>query len=391
MNEKIKVLHILEATLGGTRRYLEDFARAIDYRKFECALIYSLDRSDKQFFQTLKMLAQFNWRLYNVNMVREINLFKDVYAIRKIYKIINEYSPDLIHCHSSKAGGLGRLAFVFVTLRKFFKFNQSNYKCKAPKIIYTPNALPNHLGLHYAVLELILSRFTHYFVAISESEKKEIARRCLVDKDKIFVVWPIIDTEYYVPMNKVESRYILGIPEQSFVVVGIGRMSYQKDPFTFLRVIEDLSKKYNNIFALWVGDGELKNEINKIIESKKIKNVFITGWKTDVRRYIAASDVVLMPSIFESFGYVAAEALAMERPVVGTRVTGLVDILPDERLFFDPRDWRKASSIVQFLLESPHEAALIGNKGRKIVEKRFSLKSMKYLLEEAYQKSVSSP
>lgn len=373
----IRVLHILEATLGGTRRYIENIAEAMGSQPFHFGLVYSTRRCDEQFNYFLRRAQEYGWELYEVPMVRSLHPIYDMRDVKLITSIIRLFHPDIVHCHSAKAGGLGRLAVLAVSSSR-------------PKAIYTPNALPVHLGFHYGLLERLLAKITDRFVAISESERQEIIAVCQVSPAKVSVVWPVIDSQYFLPVDRKQARRIIGVSEKSKLIVGIGRLSYQKDPFTFVKIIEVLHKTLPDIRGIWVGDGELRDQVQRLIVKRGLEEVIsISGWTTDVRPFIASADVVLMPSRYESFGYVAAEALAMERPVVATRVTGLVDIIPNTDLLFKPGDWATGSRIVAHLLQYPDKAGLIGQRGREYVKERFTLVSMRGKLTNAYLSSLA--
>lgn len=375
-SERIRVLHILEATLGGTRRYIENIAEALDRQHFYCGLIYSTQRCDEQFSRFLVRAHEMGWNLYEVSMIRSIHPSKDCRDILKIQNIIHSFQPHIVHCHSAKAGGLGRLAvFLMRGMR--------------PKVVYTPNALPTHLGWQYGILELLLARITDRFIAISASEAREISRLCLVPLTRVSVVWPFIDTDHFVPIDKQEARRTIGLSDQRPLILGVGRLSHQKDPVTFVKVVEKLYNDSLDIRGIWVGDGELRVQIENMIKRKGLdKIVTVVGWQSDVRPFIASADVVLMPSRYESFGYVAAEALAMARPVVGTKVTGLVDIIPDPKLLFEVGDWYAAVRILEGLLEHPEMALSIGEVGRKLVCERFTVSSMARSLSGTYRSIV---
>ena len=90
-----------------------------------------------------------------------------------------------------------------------------------------------------------------------------------------------------------------------------------------------------DISAIWVGDGDLRVATERLAAELGLTDRFsITGWVPDVRAHIGACDVVVLPSRYESFGYVTAEALSMGRAVVGTAVPGTVDLI-DSTAFGD--------------------------------------------------------
>ena len=102
-------------------------------------------------------------------------------------------------------------------------------------------------------------------------------------------------------------------------------------------MLKQLPKKYK---LLLVGEGELKNEIEQLVErdlSLKDRVVFL-GFRKDVSEIIHSSDVFVVPSKYEGFGLVAIEAMACGCPVVASDVAGLSSIVKGYGLLADPQN-----------------------------------------------------
>jgi hypothetical protein len=84
----MRVIHIVESTLGGVRRYLESIVAVSDPDLLHSGLVYSSFRSDTQFRYLLEKCHALGWKTYEIEMEREINLKKDIAAIINVRKII---------------------------------------------------------------------------------------------------------------------------------------------------------------------------------------------------------------------------------------------------------------------------------------------------------------
>lgn len=373
----IRVLHILEATLGGTRRYIENISEISNPAIIQSGLIYSPLRCDEQFVGLLEYCRAKRWALFEVPMVRAINPWNDMKAILKVRAIIKQFNPKIVHCHSSKAGGVGRAAARLLS-------------GKRPMLLYSPHALSIYPYAQY--LEQWLAKITDFYVAVSESEKIQIADQCRVSRDQIRVVSPAIEVDHFQPIQRREARITLGLDQDIPMVVGIGRLVEQKDPVAFVNIIELLQRNISQIQAIWVGDGELRANIEAQIDRSGLRdNIHITGWQEDVRPYIAAADVVLIPSRYEGFPYTAAEVSAMERPVVATRVTGIVDIIKDgsSGVLFEVDDLDGGAEAVHRLLKSPSTAIEMGKQGRNIICQNYNIEVMKRNLNDLYRQVIT--
>ena len=177
--QRPRVLHVLEATGYGALRYVRDFISALPSGSFESALAYSTVRADPGFGSTLEEARTKGWQLFPVEMLPAVSAVQDLRSVRHLRRVLRDYRPQIVHCHSSKAGALGRIAALGLSPR--------------PRIIYTPNALAARLGVQYLIAERLLAPLTDRFVAISESERDEIVKYGLASNSKVDVVYPCFD------------------------------------------------------------------------------------------------------------------------------------------------------------------------------------------------------
>lgn len=225
MNRKIKILYITEPTSAGVGKHIMDILNNINTEKFEVHFIYSSIRSDENFKERMKKLEKSNINFYKINMVREIKPINDFRAFREIVKCIRTINPDVIHCHSSKAGFIGRIAGTI---------------CGTKVKVYSPHAFPfndyinKYKKLLYMFLEKFAGIFTTAIVATSETEYHQAIDNNIVDKSKLALIYNGIDIDDY--KNKVDKEKTfesLGISKcanKDTKIIGfISRLVQQKD------------------------------------------------------------------------------------------------------------------------------------------------------------------
>jgi glycosyltransferase involved in cell wall biosynthesis len=337
-------------------------------------IAYSTLRADPGLEPMLEQAVTHGWKTFQLEMVRSISPMQDMQSVARVRKLVLNYTPDVLHCHSSKAGAIGRIAIQGLERR--------------PRLVYSPHAISANLGIQYLIAERLLSHFTDRFAAVSDSERDEIVSYGLTSIDRVDVVYPVIDTNEYFPLDRNTARQHLGLPFDCKLMLGIGRLTKQKDPLKFVEVARLVSLKEKAFKAVWLGDGELRREMQIDIEKKGLgETVILAGWQKDVRPWLASSDLLLSTSVYESFGYMVAEALAMERPVVASSISGTCDIMIRElkELLYRPNDVISASKLATDLLNSPFRALSLGQCGRKIVEQRFSADRMRESLSACYR------
>jgi glycosyltransferase involved in cell wall biosynthesis len=363
-------LHVLEATLGGTRRYLDDIITAnVDA---EMGLAYSLTRADQQFAGVLERAERAGWHLFEVSMQRGVSLRRDTVAALELRDAIAHFEPNVVHAHSSKAGALVRI--VVPTIRP------------RPVVFYSPHAISSDLGMQYRIIERMLSPLTDKFIAVSESERRQLIELKIAEPSQVEVATPVIDGGYFAPRDNGIAKKELGL-DGSIVLLGIGRLTQQKNPLLFFAIADAMRQKFENIRAVWLGDGDMRPALERLIDDNGALEWFkLAGWCGDVRDFIAASDIVVNASRYESFGYITAEALAMERPVVASNVIGTRDIMAGDlaELTFAPGDVEDAVDICSRYIDNPTLAAEIARIGRTSVVSRFSAEALRASLTGSY-------
>jgi glycosyltransferase involved in cell wall biosynthesis len=370
-----RVLQVLEATLGGTRRYLENVFDALGAGPHN-GLVYSLHRSDAEFVRLLERLREARWTLFEVDMRRPIDIRSDLSSVLAMRAIYHSFKPDVVHAHASKAGAIARLATFGMRRR--------------PGIVYSPHAISVHLSWIYRPIEHVLAKRLDVLSAVTCSERDELRALKLLPSGRVHVVVPTIRSDVYVPADRITARRQLLLGDGP-LVVAIGRLTHQKDPLAFTDFVAALQKRVSNVRGIWVGDGELRRAVEERIAALGLQGkVWITGWQEDVRPYIAASDLLVSTSLYESFGYVTAEAMAMDRPVVASAITGTVDVVTTDigDQLYRSRDIFSAAELAERLLSDTTRASAIAERGRMHVLSTFSSDAMRRGLVGAYSAAV---
>ena len=158
-------------------------------------------------------------------------------------------------------------------------------------------------------------------MTVSDSIEKEFIFSKFI-KNKIICIGNPINTQEI--SDKIKGLKI----EKKYDICCVARITEQKNPFKFIEIIKNLTKKNKNIKAIWVGDGELRDEVNKKIKEEKLeKNIQLVGFQKNPYIYMAESKVFLLTSDWEGFGLVAVEALTLGLPCVVSNVGGLKEIV----------------------------------------------------------------
>ena len=367
-----KILLISEPGNAGVKRHVLDILRCAfdDPRSnYEMALAYSLERSDNVYpeeLEALKAQGVETVRFFSSNKMQPL---RDLFSILRMACFIHRWKPDLIHCHSSKAGFLGRLIA----------------KILAPScpVLFTPNVISVNFSKSYFLPEYLLAQLTDQVVAASASEAKDLKDLGLFRNKPITPV-PLCVT----PQIPNELAASDRSPDR-IRAVGCGRICRQKNSFLFFQLAELAADKNLPVDFVWIGDygdNEESRLCQQLVARHQNLSLEVTGWLSDPDSVIKSADVFLMLSRYESFGYVTADAMALGLPVIGTSVSGTVDLVVDgETGFLVDAQLPELSNRLELLATDPSLRNSMGESGRIRIQKDYPLSRMWKELSELYE------
>ena len=182
-------------------------------------------------------------------------------------------------------------------------------------------------------IQRFLHARTHAVVAVSLPVAASLQRVEGLAAARVTVIPNAIDTDRFVRQrSREECRRMLGkIPMGPWVGM-IGRARREKGGDLFVAALPALFRNHPMSRALLVGDGPALREWRAMAADLGIaERIWFAGSQTDVRPYLHALDLLVIPSRQESFGVVALEAFASGCPVLATRVGGLPEVLDEGR------------------------------------------------------------
>ncbi len=310
MDGHCKVLHIALTHGGGVEVYTRMLVEHT-YKNYDTVLICASEYNKK-------LLPENACKIYDVDVPRKISVSKDLKAVLKIRKIIKKENPNVLYCHSSKAGAIGRIAVMGLSC----------------KVIYNPHgwsfdmAISSKKKMFYCFLEKILAMTTDKIVTISEHEKRIALKNKICSKNKIEVIYNGIDLDKCKSIKAERARF--GYKEEDFIIGCAARLSEQKDPLLFADVAGYIAKKHPDTCFIWVGDGELREDfITALKKNNILDKTIITGWVNNPYEYISIFDVAVLFSKWEGFGLCLAEYIALGKPVVSINVGAVSEIIQD--------------------------------------------------------------
>ncbi len=169
-------------------------------------------------------------------------------------------------------------------------------------------------------------------ICISKMVKADILRHFDVSPEKLHVIYSGIDTEKFSPLNSGEMRDATrgkyGIPRAAKVAVFVGSGFERKGLAQFIRALAHLTLASEKIFGLVVGKDKLSKKYEALATRLGIRErIIFTGGVADTRPFYAASDVFVLPTVYEPFGLVCLEAMAAGLPVITSTAAGAAELV----------------------------------------------------------------
>lgn len=174
------------------------------------------------------------------------------------------------------------------------------------------------LSIFVLILKIIFYNFADKIIAISNMSKSSL-QKIVLFKDKITLIY----NPYLEKILRIKN--IRKKKSNNLNILSIGRLTKQKNFNLLINAVIKLSKKYNNLNLLIIGNGDLRDTL--IDKIKFHKNIKIINWKNQLRKYYLNSDLFILPSYYEGLPNVLLDAMNHEVPIISTNCSGASDIL----------------------------------------------------------------
>lgn len=182
--------------------------------------------------------------------------------------------------------------------------------------------------------ELMLSKKADKIIATGESDLEYIHTLYSAPLKKIFLLSPGVNLKLFRPINKLKAKEVIKANPDHKIILFVGRIEPLKGLDVLLYAIKILVQRNPKLqFCLWIVGGTWSEEVIRLNELKLLLGIHayvkFVGQKNraELPYYYSSSEVVVMPSQYESFGIAGLEAMACAVPVIITDVTGISNIL----------------------------------------------------------------
>ncbi|MCP2335164.1 glycosyltransferase involved in cell wall biosynthesis [Actinomadura rupiterrae] len=235
---------------------------------------------------------------------------------RELRRIISALGPDVIHLHSSKAGLAGRLPGVAGGRPVLFQPHGWSWLTSGGALARASTRW-----------ERWAARGTDAIVCVGEGERLQGVAKGI--RDRLWTIRNGVDLSRFLPADEQERRLArerLSLSADVRLVVCVGRVTRQKGQDLLLDAWDRVAASCPDAELALVGSGDMLEELRH----RGGQRVRFVPEVADPRDWLAAADVVAIPSRWEGLPLVALEALAVGRSVVASRIPGLIEVVTSE-------------------------------------------------------------
>ncbi len=320
-----------------------------------------------------EMIEGLNINVYEVKVKSKL----DLTAVIRLYSLIKRLKPQILHTQLFASDILGRII---------------------GRILKVPVIITGIRNIYYGsfsryLLYKVTERFSDETVFVSNAAAKRFSELSIVPIEKAKVIHNGLDlNDFYKALSneeKLAMRASLSLPEKGYLILAVGRLSRQKGYSGLFKALILLEKMIDFDYKLIIaGTGPLGQELEREVKDLGLQHkVTFIGRCDNIPALMAASDLLVLNSLWEGLPGVVMEAMASELPVVATEVGGTSELIVDGETGYlvppaSPQEF--AHCLKGIIQKSEFDRKLMGKLGFKRIEAYFQVDKMIKSYESLY-------
>ncbi len=367
--KKIRVLHLVEDLgVGGLERVIASIVLGLDDNRYE-ANVWCLARGGQIADELIEKGASVK--------ILEMGNYYNPSRIITLARLLKKEQIDILQTHGYFASTFGRLAAILARVPIIIAHVHSTYYCYSKRNV---------------IIERFLSFFTDKIVCISVAVQNFALEVERIHKRKTLVIYNGIDgpNSYKNELNV--NRNSFGISDSEIVFITVASLTAHKGHSVLIDAMHILTKKYENLRLLIVGDGPLRNNLAEYVKTLDLtRNILFTGLRKDIFALLKLSDIFVLPSSErEGLGIAIIEAMACDLPLVGTFLGGIPEVIEENGNGFlvKPGDPEELAAAIERLIKDETGRTKMGQMGNKIFNDKFTAAKMIENIELLYDELI---
>ena len=301
--------------------------------------------------------------VYDLPFTRNPLDLRNLKAFKKLSKIQKENRYETVHVHTPIAALYGRLLKL---------------KYHTLKTVYTVHGFHFHQGgslsgwLMYYPIEWVMAKFTDQLITINDEDFERGKRLGARATYKVNGVGVTVSDYQLRDYEAKFNRYKYDLAKDDFVILMIAEVNKNKNHQQMIQAVELLKQRGKSVKVLCAGEGSLFDEVVAEVEKRGLSDsIHMLGYRTDIKELIGVSDIGILLSYREGLPRNIMELMACGKPVIGTNIRGIRDLVIDgETGFLVPvGDAVTTANCIEKLMSDAELVSVMGVRALEEVEK----------------------
>ena len=259
---------------------------------------------------------------HNIDFARSISPLAALKSLKQLTKLMQENKFSLVHVHTPMAAFLGRLAARLTHNRPSLYTAHGFHFYKGAPWYYWAFIYP---------AEYIAGKWTDGLIVMNQEDYVNAQKMGFQQNRNLFLVHGVgVDPKQIIKLSLIDNNDIreeLGITDKDIVISYIAEFTPTKNHIFLLKAWDKITQNLNNVHLLLIGNGSRLESIKQQVKINSLPRVYFLGYRKDVSKIIAKSDVITSVSKREGLPRSIMEAMALGRPVVVSNVRGNRDLV----------------------------------------------------------------
>lgn len=360
--------------VGGAELQMLLLAKFLDKKNFNVHLICSESESLKKW---AKKIENEGVKVHKIKVKSKHD--KKFYFRTK--KVIKDYKIDLLHAHVWNPASCrwGLLAAKSSKI-KFIITEHDPFKLSKIKDLFKKWVLKNCSKI----------------IAVSKENQKLLKKLYPNFSKKTIVIHNGLDIEWWNSQTlKFTEKDIIKIKTKTFhahedtlILTCISELHPRKGVDKLIKSLKNIVKIYSNVKLVIIGEGKESKNLKNLTKNLNLENhVTFLGRQSNIPQLLKSSNIFVLGSNREAFGFVNLEAMSCHLPIIAPEVGGIPEIIENQKngLLYEKNDLRKLEKNIINLIQNSELRIKMGNEGYKILKEKFSAQKMSQEYEKIYE------
>lgn len=386
---RIRVLHVIaRLNIGGSAQHASLLSgRRLNPGRFESLLVHGQLAEGEE---SMADLAEDEGAAtqFISHLGQPISPAHDPLALSQLVRTIRRFKPHVVHTHTAKAGFLGRGAALALQPR--------------PAIVHTyhGHVLEGYFGPRkaalYRGLERQMARVSDCLIGVSDRTVDDLVRLGIAPRRRFRVLSLGLDMQPFADADAAAARQArreIGLEDDQVLLTFVGRLVPIKRVDLLLRAVARARREGAPVRLAVVGDGAERPALQSLARALGIgDSVRFLGYRRDLPRIAAATDLAVLSSENEGTPVALIEAAAAGTPAVATDVGGVGEVVTAETgILVPPNDEQALSRALVDLADKPELRQAMGERARKHSLARYSIERLLREIGDLYEELLSAP